>query len=152
MRTFFLAAILALSAPALAKNDSLLGQKMPVLPAQTLDGVTVDAAYFLGKVTLVNFMYIGCPPCMAEIAFLNRLYDEYRAGGQVQVLCIARQMPAQMRDFNTADSSLYGKLRQAFGAGRIRYPILPACPPGASTQEQRGDNIRLNSECNTVSG
>ncbi len=127
---------------------------MPLLPQHTLDGKVVDANYFKGHVTLVNFMYIGCPPCMNELNILNRLNKEYGGKGNFQMLCIARQMKSQMVDFNSEDGPLFSQVRKFFGAEPIAYDILPACDEGASKMISRNANgdtsLRLESECDVV--
>lgn len=123
---------------------------MPVLPAQTLDGKMIDADYFKGHLTVVTFMYIGCPPCMHEIATLNRLHKTYGPGGKVQVLCIARQMREQMIQFNGDGKNLFSSVRDALGAEPIQYAIQPACPDAASKMEVKGDDTRLKSECSII--
>jgi thiol-disulfide isomerase/thioredoxin len=67
-----------------------------LLKTATVAGKAVDEAYYKGHVTVVSFMYIGCLPCMNEIALLNKLKKEYAEMG-VQVLCVAAQMKQQMK-------------------------------------------------------
>jgi len=133
--------------------DSLLNKPMPVLPQKTMDGATIDEQYFKGHVTLVTFMYIGCPPCMNEISLLNKIADEY-AGKGVQVLCVARQNRRQMAEFNKTDTGTYGSIRKSIGAEHIRYPIQPACPEGPSNIKMRinGDDTisEIHSQCDAI--
>lgn len=126
------------------------GKAMPLLPGKTLKGHTMNAAYFKGHVTLVNFMYIGCPPCMNEIGAMNRLYHDYAGNNKFQMLCIARQTNAQMNSFNAAGASLYSRIRTALGAEPIAYDILAACEGNASHTDTTGENIRISKECNII--
>jgi thiol-disulfide isomerase/thioredoxin len=134
---------------------SLVGHPMPLLPAKTLDGKTVDAHYFEGHVTVVVFMAFGCIPCMYEINVLNKISDEYAAKG-VQVLCIARQMCDQVMQFNSEDKkSYFYMLRNAMKAEPMRYAVQPACADKQSTMQVSEDgngskNITLKVECNTL--
>lgn len=77
-------------------NRLLVGQKVPSFRAQTLDGVTIDSMYFMHKVTLINFMYIGCAPCIEEAPMLKKLYENMKSA-KFQMLCIAPQTPQQMK-------------------------------------------------------
>jgi hypothetical protein len=59
-------------------ESSLVGRVVPSIEGVTLTGKNIDASYFQGKVTLLNFMYIGCRPCMRELIFLNELDSEMK--------------------------------------------------------------------------
>mgnify|MGYP004504928213 FL=1 len=52
---------------------------------QDFDGNTVDSSLFSGNaVTVVNFWFTGCKPCVAELSKLNELNDTIRSmGGEV---------------------------------------------------------------------
>lgn len=89
----------------------LINQKIPLFKAITLDGIAVDSNYFKRKVTLINFMYIGCAPCMAETPMLRKLYQDTRLNN-FQMLCIAPQTSRQMRQL---------------AAYSIPYPIIAEC-------------------------
>ncbi len=90
----------------------LVDQKVPLFKALTLDGITVDSSYFQRKVTLINFMYIGCAPCMAEIPMLRKLHQDLKSPN-FQMLCIAPQTAQQMRQL---------------AAYSIPYSIIAECP------------------------
>lgn len=134
-------------------DSTLLKKPIPILDTKTLDGKTIDEAYFKGHYTLVSLMYIGCLPCMNEISALNQLQKEY-ASKNLQVLCIAMQMPSQMVSFNAGDNTQHGKLRKAMKVPPIEYTIQPGCPEGPTKMEFRvtdGDTSYLMKyECNTV--
>lgn len=148
--SLFLLALLLL--PLLSfDSKSLVGKPVPLLPNnQTTDGKTIDASYFKGHVTVVNFMFIGCMPCMNEIGMFNQLKKEYSADPRVQVLCIARQMKDQMRQFNSEEVSIFSQVRKAFHAPVMEYAILPACPDGESKMVKNGDEISIKSECDAI--
>ncbi|MBX2906515.1 MAG: TlpA family protein disulfide reductase [Taibaiella sp.] len=151
-KMLLLAALVPALFSAYAQNP-LINKPIPLLPAKTLDGKTIDGQYYKGHLTVVSFMYIGCPPCMNEIGILNRLNEEYKAKN-VQFLCVARQMPEQMMQFNEDSSSLFGKLRKALGVPRMNYSIQPACASVESKMVKSGSDsdqhITLTSECNTI--
>ncbi len=56
---------------------NLVGSPMPEFTAQTLDGKPISKQSLAGKIVVMNFWYIGCKPCVAELPALNRLVDEY---------------------------------------------------------------------------
>jgi thiol-disulfide isomerase/thioredoxin len=54
------------------------GQKVPLLPFKTLDGKAYDSTSLTGKIVVVNFWFVGCAPCRAEMPALNKLVEEYK--------------------------------------------------------------------------
>lgn len=52
-----------------------------------LQGNMVDLSAYLGQVVVLNFWFTKCPPCKAEIPFLNRLAAQYQGQG-VQFLAL----------------------------------------------------------------
>lgn len=42
------------------------------------EGNRIDAANLEGKVVFINFWATWCPPCIAEMPSINKLYDVYR--------------------------------------------------------------------------
>ncbi|MEO7983292.1 MAG: TlpA disulfide reductase family protein [Bacteroidota bacterium] len=72
------------SAGKLAKNPfevwkaCVVEKKIPIFNGVSLSGDTVDINQLKGKVVVINFWFIDCHPCIAEIPGLNRLVDEYK--------------------------------------------------------------------------
>jgi peroxiredoxin len=98
-------------AEALAVNqlEDLLGQFRPDFELGDMNGATVSAADFDGKIMLLNFWATWCKPCIEEMPMLTRLQHNY-AGRGVQVVGIALDDARKAREF-------------ASGLG-INYPIL----------------------------
>ncbi|MCU0424689.1 MAG: TlpA family protein disulfide reductase [Candidatus Kapabacteria bacterium] len=83
------------------KTDSILGAKAkPALPftVKALDGKTYDIAKLKGKAVVLNFWFIGCPPCRQEIPGLNTLVKEY-AKKDVVFLALALDDEKSLNDF-----------------------------------------------------
>jgi thiol-disulfide isomerase/thioredoxin len=135
-------------------ESSLVNHPMPLLPNKTLDGKTIDENYYKGHVTIVSCMAIACIPCMMEIGVLNKIKKEYANNEQLQILCVARQMGEQMRQFNGDDTSVFSRVRKAYKVDPITYTIQPACDDGESKMIKSGtyfaQEINLKSECNTL--
>ena len=50
---------------------------------QDYDGNTVDESLFSNNaVTVVNFWFTGCKPCVAELSKLNELNDAIKSSGR----------------------------------------------------------------------
>lgn len=68
-------------------NDyKLLHQNCPPFSVQSVDGQVFTADSLLNKITLLNFWYYGCMPCMAEIPALNEVAQYYKDHPKVQLL------------------------------------------------------------------
>lgn len=96
--------------------DSLYRKKMMSLPypvesssfvtgvepasftARTIWGKKIDLGRLKGKVVVLNFWFVNCPPCRQEIPELNRLTREF-ANKEVVFLGIALDDQAQLEEF-----------------------------------------------------
>jgi thiol-disulfide isomerase/thioredoxin len=55
---------------------------------KALDGEKIDLKKNAGKVYVINFWFIGCPPCRAEIPDLNSVVDKYKDNKDVVFVAI----------------------------------------------------------------
>ena len=125
----------------------LLNKKVPIFSGFTIDSTFVDTAYFKDKVTLITFMYIGCPPCMKEIHCMNLIHDKYITSKVFQLLCISPHIESHLRKFNSNDSSVYSIVRNHAKAEQITYETLPECKYVEITHP---DN-HVGPECDAIS-
>jgi thiol-disulfide isomerase/thioredoxin len=63
-----------------------------------LSGKQYDSAALRGKVVVLNFWFIGCAPCKAEMPGLNQLVAEFKGQGVI-FLAFARDPAEDLRDF-----------------------------------------------------
>ena len=61
------------------------------------EGNPVDFSSFKGKVLLINNWATTCPPCVAEMPSLQKLYDSRK--DEVFFLFIAHDRPGRVKDF-----------------------------------------------------
>jgi len=65
----------------LHKNDSIVqlnvGKQFPSFTVQTLNGKIISDKDLLGRVTIFNFWFQYCVPCIAEFDALNALYQKF---------------------------------------------------------------------------
>jgi len=54
-----------------------IGQEMPDFEIYTMDGQLIDNKTIEGKVTVINFWFTACPPCIAEMPGLNQVVQKY---------------------------------------------------------------------------
>lgn len=53
------------------------GSAFPVFNLITIDGVSLTQRDLLGKITVLNFWFTGCQPCIREMPELNKLTAKY---------------------------------------------------------------------------
>lgn len=95
---------------------------------------------------MLNFWFIGCPPCMKEIKHLNRLNAEY-ADKDFVLLSIAPQVKEDLMLYNdTTRESVQATLRKFYKAEPISYEIIPACDT-----KMYDDPNKVGPECKTIS-
>ena len=58
-----------------AKAKESIGKSFPAFTA-SFSGHTITKDSLKGKVILINFWFAACPPCVAELPALNKLYRE----------------------------------------------------------------------------
>ncbi|MGE6220075.1 TlpA family protein disulfide reductase [Nubsella zeaxanthinifaciens] len=51
-------------------------------------GKTISLNQLKGKVVFINFWATWCPPCLAEMPSINKLYEKYKSSGDVVFLLI----------------------------------------------------------------
>ncbi|MFK8005048.1 MAG: redoxin domain-containing protein [Saprospiraceae bacterium] len=74
------------------------GAVLTTFDLENMDGQKVTLESLKGKVVLINFWFINCPPCRAEIPDLNELKAEY-AGENVEFLAITFDQKNQVEKF-----------------------------------------------------
>ncbi|MBS4190861.1 redoxin family protein [Bacillus sp. FJAT-49705] len=57
------------------------GNKAPDFELLDLEGNTVKLSDYKGKTILLNFWATWCPPCMAEMPYMEKLYNKYKNEG-----------------------------------------------------------------------
>jgi peroxiredoxin len=127
-------------------ENRLLNKPMPEVTGSTLTGKKIDKAYFKGKVTFVNFMFIGCFACMKEINALNQLHDSNKGNTTFQILGISANTAEQLLHFNSVDTSTYSRIRMALKTEPIAYDLMAEC----AIQSIKQANT-LGRECTTIS-
>jgi peroxiredoxin len=84
------------------KASSLVGKPAPDLVLPDLNGKQMRLSDSHGHVVLLVFWGTWCPPCRSEIPHLAKLQREMAEGGKEEVVLVARDSPAKVRDFLAA--------------------------------------------------
>jgi thiol-disulfide isomerase/thioredoxin len=101
MKPWHIALILALLAGPLAAADlkTLPAKPAPVLALPRLEGGTTKLDELHGRVVLVNFWAVWCPPCRKEMPSMSRLTDKL-AGKPFTILGVnVGETPEEIRAF-----------------------------------------------------
>lgn len=61
------------------------GTVAPDFELKAIDGTTIRLSDYRGKVVLINFWRVGCPPCRWEIPHLEKMYARYKDQGLVVI-------------------------------------------------------------------
>ena len=70
---------------------------VPAFSATTLEGTRIDRESLQGKITVVDFWFITCPPCRAERPKLNDIVAEF--GDRVRFVGFALDPPDALRTY-----------------------------------------------------
>ncbi len=74
----------------------LIGAPLPDFEADDINGRKVSASRLKGKVTVINFWFKECAPCVAEIPQLNQLVDKY-GDEEVNFIALTRDAKAEVQ-------------------------------------------------------
>lgn len=81
-----------------SNRNCIVGSAFPDFTAQAISGRTIDSVYFKGKVTLVNFWFTTCPPCVSEIPDFNHIVEEL-GNEQVNYVAIGKDSEHDILEF-----------------------------------------------------
>jgi peroxiredoxin len=95
----------------------------PPFSVTTLDGKEFNLGSLRGKVVVLNFWFIGCKPCVAEIPDLNKLVADYGADKDVIFLSLAQDDAASLREFLKKHDFAYNVAAAASDIMSYKYQI-----------------------------
>ena len=64
-------------------------KKIEAFEAVDINGQLVNTKSYKGKILVLNFWFIKCPPCRMERPYLNKLVDEYAADTNIVFLAVS---------------------------------------------------------------
>lgn len=76
--------------------EALNGIAAPDFMGKTTDGKSIKLSDLKGKVVVLNFWFIACPPCRLEIKPLNEIVQQFK-GKDVVFLSVAREKENDLR-------------------------------------------------------
>jgi len=64
-----------------------------------INGNKINTKNLAGKIIVLNFWFINCPPCIMELPELNRLADTYKSDSSVVFIAIALDKKNELEQF-----------------------------------------------------
>ncbi len=105
-------------------TPGLVGKPAPDFTLKSIDGRSVHLAALRGKVVLLNFWGVTCPPCRREMPLLQAAYTRYRQRGLVILGLEAQGTDRQsVAAFASERGITYPMLLDAAGPGESAYGI-----------------------------
>ncbi len=75
------------------------GEKISSFKTTDINGNKVVLKDFLGKIVVLNFWFINCPPCRAEIPMLNGIRNQYKDNDNIVFLAVCLDDKFRINDF-----------------------------------------------------
>ena len=93
-------------------------------PLKRLDGLEVNFSNSKEKVVVVNFWATWCPPCIAEMPSLQKLYSSY--GDDVDFYFVSNETPQVVQNFlNAKGYDLPAYITSSMGPKELQSKSLP---------------------------
>jgi len=105
-------------------KDKWLNKPLPIKQLNMLDGSDKSFSDFEGKMLVINFWYINCGPCIAEMPYLNKLVDKYK-NDNIEFLALSFDRKEDIEQFISEVDFKYehAKIERAFS-----YEFTPVAP------------------------
>ena len=100
----------------LALLQKMVGQPAPSFTGATLKGKEVSLVHLKGKIVVINFWFVGCPPCEEEMPLLNKLKDQYKGNSDIVFLSFATTSKEKVQQYMLKQQFKYETVP---GAGEI---------------------------------
>lgn len=90
--------------------QGFIGKELNQFSGVSINGTKYSNADFLGKMTLVNFWFSSCPPCVAEFKALNKVFEKFSSFEKFQFISFT---------FDSEES-----IKKSIDLYKIKYPII----------------------------
>lgn len=84
----------------LDKTDCMNGVIAPDFIGSTIDGTTIQLSKLKGQVVVLNFWFIACAPCRAEVTGLNEVVENFK-NEKVNFVSIATDTEQELKKYLT---------------------------------------------------
>jgi peroxiredoxin len=80
-------------------GSELIGKDAPAFKMEDINGNTISSKDAKGKVIVLNFWFIACKPCKAEIPELNEVYEKYKENPDVVFASVTFDKSKKVKSF-----------------------------------------------------
>ena len=67
----------------------MIGKEIPAFEVLTIDGERIKSSQLKNKITIINFWFMSCPPCIAELDGLNQVVREFEGNTNIEFLAFS---------------------------------------------------------------
>ena len=105
-------------------QDKWLDKPLPEEQFDMINGSIKSFSDFEGSMLVINFWYINCGPCIAEMPYLNKLVEKYK-DDNIKFLALSFDSKEDIKQFISEVDFKYeqGKIERAFS-----YEFTPVAP------------------------
>jgi thiol-disulfide isomerase/thioredoxin len=89
------------------------GMKSPSFAVRSLSGEIVESSDLRGKVLVLNFWFIGCPVCRAEMPHLNLLKEKFNGEERVEFVAMTADPASTVKNFLEGNEFTYRQVADA---------------------------------------
>jgi thiol-disulfide isomerase/thioredoxin len=90
-----------------SKIQNSIGKKFAFPDCTSTKGVHYNSKSNIGKLTLINFWFENCEPCVAEIGAMNKLYKKYKNNKDIAIITFTFESPRDALSFAKKKSIEY---------------------------------------------
>ncbi|MES2373947.1 MAG: TlpA disulfide reductase family protein [Bacteroidota bacterium] len=102
------------------------GQAISSFKEKDMNGVKYNLKELVGKVVVLNFWFINCPPCRQEIPHLNEMVESYKDNKEVVFIAVALDEKSELEEFLTTTPYKYNIIdRGRYIAEQYRINLYP---------------------------
>ncbi len=75
------------------------GEEFDPIKARDINNDKINTKKMSGKILVINFWFINCPPCVMEMPELNKIVDLYKNDSNIVFLSVALDNRAEIKSF-----------------------------------------------------
>lgn len=105
-----------------------VGKNLPEFKMKDMNGKTWDTKDLQDKIVVMNFWFVECMPCIAEMPALNKLVEKYKGNDKVVFLSISSSNTNKIKDFLATKSFTYNHIAKEESKAYWLDWEIEACP------------------------